>query len=119
MVSEVGPGPAGRDFIRILRVHVKYGGELVGKAIKDTVQFGSASADFVIAMVDRARVTTTAPEPADIEAYPHLAEIRVTMCPAPEQYQTLVSEGGKNDDDERITKQLSEAPALASNCQSV
>ncbi len=119
MVAEVGPGPAGRDFIRILKAHVKYGGELVGKAIQDSAQFGSASADFVIAMVDRARVTTTAPEPADIEAYPHLAGIRVTMCPAPEQYQTLVSEGGKNDDDERIAQQLSEAPALAGNGQSV
>jgi transposase len=107
MVATVGPGQAGRDFIRILRSHVKYGAELVGKAIVESARLGFASADFVIALVDRTRVTTMAPETTDIDAYPNLAGIRVTMCPAPEQYQALVAVKGENiDDNERIAEQL-------------
>ena len=98
MVQDVGPGPAGRDFIRILKNHVKYGAEIVGNAIEESRQLGSVSADFVIALIDRTRMTAMVPEATDIDAHPHLAGIRVTICPAPEQYQALLA-GGINCDD--------------------
>ncbi len=120
MVEELGPGPAGRDFIRVLKSHVKYGADLVGRAIEQSAQFGSASADFIIAMVDRIRLTVTEPETTDIETYPQLAGIKVTICPSPEQYHALLTaERGINHDDERVTHQLSEASALANNCKSL
>jgi hypothetical protein len=103
MVQNLGPGPAGRDFIRILKNHVKYGAKLVGDAIRESAQLGSVSADFVIALVDRARLTTAVPDATDIESYPQLAAIRVTMCPAPEQYQALLT-GGVTHDDEFIAQ---------------
>jgi transposase len=99
MRQELGPGPAGRDFIRILKTHVKYGAELVGNAIKESVLLGSASADFVIALVDRARRVTLLPEETDIDTYPHLATIRVSLCPSPEQYHTLLAAQRGVDDD--------------------
>jgi transposase len=103
MVEENGPGPAGRDFIRILKSHVKYGAELVGNAIKESAQLGSASADFIIAKVDRSRLSAVVPEATDIDTYPQLAAIKVTICPSPEQYhEFLVAEGGIKDDDERV-----------------
>ena len=43
------------------------------------------------------------PEVTDIEAHPHLAGIKVTICPTPEQYQALLT-GGISCDDERITQ---------------
>jgi transposase len=103
MVQDVGPGPAGRDFIRILKIHVKYGAALVGNAIEESRQLGSVSADFVIALIDRTRLTVMVPEVTDIDAHPHLASIKVTMCPAPEQYQALLA-GGISCDDDRITQ---------------
>jgi transposase len=103
MVAAIGPGQAGRDFIRILKSHVKYGGELVGKAIEESAQFGSASADVVIAKIDQARLTTVVPEITDLDSYPQLADIRVTVWPLPEQYQALlVAEGGVGNDDECV-----------------
>jgi len=102
MTEDLGPGPAGRDFIRILKSHVKYGAELVGNAIKESAQLGSASADFVIALIDRARRITMVPEATDIDTYPQLAGIKVTMCPSPEQYHTLLAAQRGVDDDERV-----------------
>jgi hypothetical protein len=64
---------------------------------------GSVSADFVIALIDRTRLTVMVPEVTDIDAHPHLASIKVTMCPAPEQYQALLA-GGISCDDDRITQ---------------
>jgi transposase len=101
MVQDLGPGPAGRDFIRILKNHVKYGAELVGNAIREAAKLGAANADFVIALVDQARLKTTAPEATDIDSYPQLAGVKVTMYPAPEQYcKLLTAAGGINHDDE-------------------
>jgi hypothetical protein len=94
MVAANGPGQAGRDFVRVLRSHVKYGAGLVGDAIKKALQFGSASADFVIATIDRERSISVAPDATDIAAYPLLAEFKVTISPAPEVYHTLVSADG-------------------------
>ena len=105
MVAELGPGPAGRDFIRILKSHVKYGADLVEKAIEECAQLGSASADFIIAMVDRSRLPDMVPEATDLGTYPQLASIKVTMCPAPEAYHALLAaEGGVYDDDECIAQ---------------
>ncbi len=120
MVTELGPGPAGRDFIRILRCHMKYGAKLVTDAIQQSLQLGSSSADFIITMVDRARSTTEEPEATDIDSYPQLAHIRVMMYPEPEQYQTLLmAEGDSHYDDDRVVEQLLEAPALTSNGKSL
>jgi hypothetical protein len=105
MAQDIGPGPAGRDFVRILRSHVKYGAELVGNAIKESKQLGSASADFVIARVDRARLIAMVPEDTDIDSYPQLAGIKVTICPSPEQYHTLLAaQRGADNDNERIAQ---------------
>lgn len=120
MVSEVGPGPAGRDFIRILRCHGKYGADLVGTAIQESVQFGSANADFIIARVDRARLISATPELTEIDQTSPLASITVTICPTPEQYQALFTAEGDDDyDDEHLAQHLLEATALTSNCKSI
>jgi transposase len=103
MVEGIGPGPAGRDFVRILKTHVKYGSAFVGKAITESMSLGSASADFVIALVDRARLKTTAPETTDIDTYPQLAGVRVSLCPSPDQYHALLTAKGCADhDDNRV-----------------
>jgi transposase len=100
MVADLGPGPGGKDFIRILRAHMKYGSTMVAKAIKDSLQVGGSNADFIIAMVDRARLAETEPEVTEIDSYPQLAQIKVSMYPPPEHYGTLLAaQGGYSHDD--------------------
>jgi hypothetical protein len=74
MVANLGPGPAGKDFIRILKAHMKYGGTVVANAISESMKVGASTADFIIAMVDRARLrlTQSEPEVTEIDCYPQL-----------------------------------------------
>jgi hypothetical protein len=73
---------------------------MVANAINASLQVGSSNADFIIAMVDRARLVETKPEETDIDSYPQLAQIRVSMYPPPEHYGTLLTaQGGRNHDD--------------------
>lgn len=102
MVADVGPGQAGRDFIQILKSHVKYGSEIAGKAVAEARRLGAASADFVVAMIDHARLTESTVETADLSNHEELAAVKVTMYPAPEQYNVLLNERGVSNDGERV-----------------
>lgn len=102
MVADVGPGPAGRDFIRILRSHVRYGAELVGQAIAKAHTLGVVNADFIVSMVDQLRLVASTPEQTDLGNHEQLAAVKVTMYPAPEQYSALLNERGVSDDSERV-----------------
>jgi hypothetical protein len=121
MVDRVGPGEAGRDFIRVLQSHVKYGGELVGNAVARALELGQTNADFIISTVDRQRmVSMTPPEAIDIDSHEQLACIRVTICPPPEQYQALIRrDGGVDHDDERVAQGLHEAFALTDSSERI
>jgi hypothetical protein len=107
MLVEIGPSAAGRDFVRILKCHVKYGAQLVGTAVQESMQFGSANADFIITRVDRARLISAIPELTEIDSASPLANIAVSICPSPEQYQALYAAKGDIEyDDEHLAQQL-------------
>ena len=98
MVERHGPGPAGRDFIKLLRCHMKYGGELVSAAISEARSAHISQADGVIAIIDRDRYQSTVPEPVDLANHPVLAQYSVTLSPEPAQYDTLRYDGGSYGD---------------------
>jgi hypothetical protein len=102
MVADIGPSEAGRDFIRILKSHVKYGAAIVAKAVAEAHRLGVANADFVMSMIDKTRLTLSAPETADLSNHEELAAVKVSMCPAPEQYDLLHGERGVSNDNERV-----------------
>ncbi len=92
MVESVGPSQAGRDFIEILRCHVKYGGELVSDTITKAKDLNSCSASFVIAAIDRIRFQPVSAEPVDLSQHPALADRKVVMSPIA-QYAALTTGG--------------------------
>lgn len=116
MVERQGPGPAGRDFIKLLRCHIKYGGELVGAAIAEARSVHIAHADGVIAIIDRDRYQATVPDSMDLGNYPALAQYSVSIFPQPEQYDIL-RHGGTGYDDRQLTPQLPEAAEASDDCQ--
>jgi len=93
MVASVGPGQAGRDFIRILRCHVRHGGELVSKVLSRVSESDVANADMVIAAVDCERFRPVPSEPVDLSTHPELAACKVVMFPEPAAY-TVLKGGG-------------------------
>lgn len=93
MVVSVGPGQAGRDFIRILRCHVKHGGALVSSVLARIAESGTFNADMVIAAIDRELFRPTPSEPVDLSAHPELAVCRVVMYPEPAAYTALKTGG--------------------------
>lgn len=96
MVSALGPGQAGRDFIRILRCHVKHGGALVSAVLARVAESGIFNADLVIAAIDRELFKPTPSEPFDLSAYPELATCKVVMFPDPAAYMALKTGGSIN-----------------------
>jgi len=102
MVAEAGPGPAGKDFIRILRSHVKYGAALVRQAIAKAGNLGITNADFVLNEVDQMRWAGCTPEQVDLSNNEKLASVKVIMCPEPAQYNALLNERGLSNDSERV-----------------
>lgn len=93
MVALVGPGQAGRDFIRILRCHVKYGGALVSNVLTRIAESGTFNADMVIAAIDRELFRPLPSEPVDLSAHPELATCKVVMFPEPAAYSALMAGG--------------------------
>jgi transposase len=102
MVAAVGPGPAGKDFIRILKSHVKYGAELVRQAISKAAALGITNADFVLNEIDQMRWVGSVPEPVDLKNHEALASVKVTMSPEPAEYNALFNERGVSNDGERV-----------------
>jgi hypothetical protein len=102
MVAERGPGPAGKDFIRILRSHVKYGARLVQQAISKAANLRIANADFVLNEIDQARLDESTPEQVDLSNDERLASVKVTLCPEPSEYNALLNERGAINDSERV-----------------
>jgi transposase len=96
MVEEYGAGDAGRNFIRILRGHLKYGSEIVANAIKEAQELGLANVDLVFAYADRehGKKIAPGPEPIDLGQHPALAGIKVSFYPGPEQYGAALLDGG-------------------------
>ena len=97
MVASVGPGQAGRDFIRILRCHVKYGGALVSNVLARVAESGTCNADMVIAAIDRELFRASPAEPVDLSAHPELATCKVVMFPEPAAYSALKTGGSTID----------------------
>ena len=97
MVSMIGPGPAGRDFIRLLRCHVKYGGALVSEALSEARALDISNVDVIIATIDQKRFKETAPELCDLSDHPALLNCKVTMFPEPAQYDALRNGGSNNE----------------------
>jgi len=93
MVTSVGPGQAGRDFIRILRCHVKHGGALVSAVLARVAESGTFNADVVIASVDRELFKPTPSEPFDLSAHPELANRKAVMFPDLAAYAALRTGG--------------------------
>jgi transposase len=95
MVEVYGTGDAGRNFIRILRSHLKYGSETVANAIKEARELGLANVDLVFAYADRehGKRIPPGPGPVNLEQHPELAGIKVSFFPEPEQYGALLDGG--------------------------
>jgi len=96
MVASVGPSEAGRDFVRILRCHVKHGGGLVSKVLARVAEADTFNADMVIAAIDRERFRPVPSEPVDLSAHPELAACKVVMFPEPSAYTALKTGGNSN-----------------------
>jgi hypothetical protein len=96
MVASVGPSQAGRDFVRILRCHVKYGGTLVSEVLIRVSKSQTVNADKVIAAIDHELFKTIPSEPVDLSTHPELASCRVIMFPDPAAYAAL-KDGGRPD----------------------
>ncbi len=96
MVESVGPGQAGRDFIRILRCHVKHGAALVSNVLARIAESGTFNADVVIAAIDRELFRPAPSEPVDLSARPELATCRVVMYPELAAYTVLKTGGSAN-----------------------
>lgn len=116
MVEDIGPSKGGRDFIRILKSHVKYGSKIVAGAIAEAHKLGVANADFIMSLIDKVRITLSAPEATDLSNHQELAAVKVSMYPAPAQYNVLFSEGGVSNG-ERIACGISEAAAPIDDSQ--
>lgn len=102
MVAEIGPGPAGKDFIRVLRSHVKYGGQLVQQAIIKAENLRISNADFVLNEIDQMRLAACTPEHVDLSGNERLTSVKVSICPEPAQYNELLDQRGNNNDSERV-----------------
>lgn len=89
MVASVGSSQAGRDFIRVLQCHVKYGAELVANAIAEVSQLDKVNGDIVIAAIDRRRIKVIEPDAIEISEHPALAHHKVVVFTEPAQYGTL------------------------------
>lgn len=96
MVASVGPGQAGRDFIRILRCHIKYGARLVSSVLTRIGESNHVNGDIVIAAIDRERHKPTPAEPVDLSQCPRLASSRVVMYPELAAYSTLKTGRSQN-----------------------
>lgn len=96
MVASVGPSDAGRDFIRVLRCHVQYGGALVSAVLTRVNESNNVNADLVIAAIDRERHRPTPAEPVDLSEHPRLAGCKVVMYPDLAAYSTLKEGGSSN-----------------------
>lgn len=90
LVERFGPSQAGRDFISILRCHVKYGAAAVSAALTEAQELNVASANFIIAAVDRQRFQAVPAEPVDLTNHPELLAHSVEMYPKPSQYSALI-----------------------------
>lgn len=96
MEEKYGPAQAGRDFIQILRCHVKYGGDTTCAAIAEARTLGVPSGDLVVSIIDRSRNTQIAPEPADLSSHPELRQYAVELSDL-SRYQILIERGGINE----------------------
>lgn len=94
--SRFGPGQAGRDFIRVLRCHVKYGAKATAAAIAEAQALGTPSGDLVVSIVDRQRQERIAPESIDLSTHPELLQYSVPVreCSI---YQTFLDGGVSNE----------------------
>jgi transposase len=101
LVSKLGTGEAGRNFIRLLRCHVKYGGAIVSAALSEARQLGVVNADVVISIIDRERFKRSVPEVMEFFDDQSLHNFVVRMVPEPAQYQIL-TERGLNNDQQRV-----------------
>jgi transposase len=90
MVERFGPSQAGKDFISILRYHVKYGADIVCSALKEANELNSANANFIIASVDRQRFKGLPSELTDLTNHQDLTNHSVVMSPEPSQYNSLM-----------------------------
>lgn len=90
LVERFGPSQAGRDFISILRCHVKYGAAAVCVALEEANKLNAANANFIIAAIDRQRFQAIPAEPIDLSNHPELLTHRVEMLPKPSQYSALM-----------------------------
>ena len=97
MVASLGPSQAGRDFIRILRCHVKYGAALVSSVVARVADSDTVNADLVIAAIDRELFQPTVSEPVDLSEHPDLATCKVSMFPDPAAYSILKTQGGEHE----------------------
>lgn len=95
MVEPYGAGEAGRNFIRVLRAHLKYGSHVVANAIREARELGLANVDFVFAYADRelAKKIGQGPKSIDLARHPELSQVKVTLYPSPEQYGAVLLDG--------------------------
>lgn len=96
MVASLGPGPAGRDFIRVLRCHIRHGAAIVSEVLDRLMESEIVNADIVIAAIDRQLFKATPSEPADLSAHSELAKHKVAMFPEPAAYSILKAGGSLN-----------------------
>ncbi|HEY9785738.1 MAG TPA: hypothetical protein V6D17_10075 [Candidatus Obscuribacterales bacterium] len=90
MVDKQGPGKAGREFIDIIRCHVKYGGSLTASAIEEATRLRTFSLAAVTSILNRLRAAPRSVECLDPNEHPLMAY--KVVIPEVTQYQALLED---------------------------
>lgn len=95
MRERVGSSRAGKDFIRLLRLHQKFGVETTQAAIAEALTLQCASTDVVESIINKSLREPVTLQDADLSERQHLSKYVVLMAPL-SQWDVLTREGKHN-----------------------
>ncbi len=91
MLEEKGASCAGKEFIRILRLHNQYGEAATLTALAKASEIGVVTADIIQSLLLTDTRTTEAVDPLDLSNYPHLTDCEVVAIDL-SQYHRLMED---------------------------
>ena len=90
--SAHGASEAGREFVRLLRLHSQHGELVTTRALQEAAAAGAFNVEVVMQIVDRDKYVRRVSDPVDVSNRP---ELNVTVVLAETaQYQQLIPGGG-------------------------
>jgi transposase len=90
--SAHGASDAGRQFVRLLRLHSQHGEQVTTRALQEAATAGACNVEVVMQIIDREKYERRVSDPIDVSDRP---ELNVTVVLAETaQYQQLIQGGG-------------------------